>query len=868
MIYLRRYYDNYHDLSGTCRVSCSVMEYFHGITGLTDEQVGQLRKVYGWNKADPKSESQLNRLLKRAAGEPMLLLLIVTSVVYFFTGAFGEGGFMLGAILLVTLISIYQESRSKNALNALKSITQSKAKVIRNQRIEEIGSEELVPGDIFVIEEGFLVPADGFIDRCNDFSVNESILTGESLAVSKSLNAGNNSVFQGTLVMTGLAVCRATHTGSKTKVGQIGETIARVKEPQSPLEIQISDFVKKMAIGGVVIFVLILAINFANALSLRESLLRALTLAMSILPEEIPVAFATFMALGAWRLMQLGIIVKQTKTVETLGSATVLCVDKTGTLTKNEMSLAAFYVHPAGKTYEIDEQKEASGLIEIAMWASEPAPFDMMEKTLHHSYEKTGNSDLRSEFKMVHEYPLAGIPPMMTHVFASSNGSRIIAAKGAPEAILKVCHLEQPELEKIEEALNTMTGKGFRVLGVADAIHSHDPLPSDQHDFQFSFKGLIGFYDPPKENIPDVLHAFYKAGVAVKIITGDNTATTRTIAKQINFDGPEAVMEGEAVSKLTDEELSNTVRTINIFTRMYPEAKLRVIEALKKNKNIVAMTGDGVNDGPALKAAHIGIAMGKKGSEVAKQSSALILSNDDLEGLVHAIAMGRKIYSNLKKAIQYIISIHIPIILIVFIPLLLNWIYPAVFTPVHVVFFELIMGPTCSIIYENEPIEENVMNEKPRQFSKTFFRMSELAISIVQGVFITAALITIYWIAITSNASLEATTSMIFVTLVTANILLTLVNRSFHYSMIKTPAYENKLIPLIIAITMGLVILIFAIPSLSKFFRFAPLDVSQTITCIAAGMVSVLWFEVYKWIGRTSKHSVSRGTGLLHPTAR
>lgn len=831
------------------------MLHMNPVDGLTQEQVERARRIYGLNKIEISERNPFLQSLIRSFKDPMLILLILTSTIYFITGAYAEGIFMLSAIVVVSFISMYQESRSKNAIEALKKYSQPKAKVIREGKTLQVATEEIVPGDYFIVEEGEIIPADGNIVSANDFTVNESILTGESMPVGKSSTAAN-LVWYGTLVTSGRAICKTTATGIQTRVGQIGKSLQEIQEEKSPLQKQIENFVRGMAIVGSVIFVLIWLINYIKTSLVLDSLLKGLTLAMSILPEEIPVAFTTFMALGAWRLVQLGIIVKQTKTVETLGSATVICVDKTGTLTKNEMKLVKVYDAVSDITYDTNEFTKAESVITTAMWASEPIPFDPMEKALHSAYSDTHSIDQRPYNKMIHEYPLGGVPPFMTHVFENQNGQRIIAAKGAPEALLKLSKLSSAQSEKITKAFNEMANQGYRVLGVADCVDDLQALPENQTQFQFAFRGLVAFYDPPKENIQTVLANFYKAGLTVKLITGDTTVTAQTIARQIHFKGGDAFVTGEQIMKLSQEELQEKVNTVNLFTRMFPEAKLKVIEALKRNGQIVAMVGDGVNDGPALKAAHIGIAMGSKGSEVAKEASALVLSADDLSGMVEAVSMGRKIYNNLKKAIQYIISIHIPAILIVFLPLVLGWAYPAVFTPVHIIFLELVMGPTCSIIYENEPIEKNLMNEKPRAFTKTFFKWNELATSIIQGLAITAGLVFIYWYTLLLNNSLPLMTSMIFITLITANIFLTLINRSFHYSILTTIKYPNKLIPLIITITIFIVVLIFALPPLKTFFKFTMLSLSQFAICIVTGAISVLWFEIYKWRKRLIARSV------------
>ncbi|MPT33720.1 MAG: cation-translocating P-type ATPase, partial [Flavobacterium sp.] len=586
-------------------------------------------------------------------------------------------------------------------------------------------------------------------------------------------------------------------------------------------------------------------------------LLKALTLAMSILPEEIPVAFTTFMALGAWRLMRLGILVKQMKTVETLGSATVICTDKTGTLTENKMSLAKIYSFETDtiSDYSGNPNKDVSEIIRMAMWSSEPIPFDPMEIALHNAYRETHSHDERPDYTMAHEYPLGGKPPMMTHIFENTAKNRIIAAKGAPEAFLDCIPFNETQKKKITNAMQQLASNGYRILGVAEATFDGNQYPKQQQDFPFVLKGIVAFYDPPKKNIGEVLQQFYKAGIMVKIVTGDNAETTTAIARQIQFSGSENSLNGDELVRMDEQELQQRVQNTQVFTRMYPEAKLKIINALKAQGEIVAMTGDGVNDGPALKAAHIGIAMGKKGTEIAKQAASLILLEDDLSKMVTAIAMGRRIYTNLKKAIQYIISIHIPIILTVFLPLALGWIYPNIFSPVHVIFLELIMGPTCSIIYENEPMEANSMNEKPRPFSATFFNWKELFTSIVQGLGITAGIIGVYQFAVQNDYSENATRTLVFTTLIIANIFLTLVNRSFYYSVIRTLRYKNNMITWIILLTLLMLALMLFVPPLTSFFEFEQLSFPSLMLGSAIGFLSVIWFELVKGWKRSNDYN-------------
>jgi Ca2+-transporting ATPase len=822
------------------------------IKGLTNAQVEQSRAQNGSNSLNYQNKNSFLSSVIEMVKEPMFLLLVTATSIYFITGDYGNGVFMAIAIALVSTISLYQESKSRNAIEALEKLSQPKSKVIRDGAIIEVSSEEIVIGDVIQTEEGTFIPADGIIIQSNDFSVNESILTGESLSIFKNENSEDKNVYQGTIVESGLAICEVTAIGNKTQLGKIGKSLDTIVEEKTPLQKQMENFVKKMSFVGLVIFAFVWIINFSNSKDILDSLLKALTLAMSIIPEEIPVAFTTFMALGAWRLMKMGIIVKQIKTVETLGSSTVICTDKTGTITENKMSLAQWYILSSNTFFENSKElsNEEQELLCLSMWASEPIPFDAMEIALHEAYTESNIKEERNHFKLVHEYPLSGKPPMMTHVFENENGIRIIAAKGAPEAIIACSELSEEQKQHILLAMEAMSNKGFRVLGVGTTKFYGTDYPKTQQEFLFKFKGLVAFYDPPKENIKSVFETFYNAGIDVKIITGDNAVTTSTIANQVGFKNCDKVLNGDDLMAMDDLTLKTKVMETALFTRMFPDAKLKIIKALIDNNQIVAMTGDGVNDGPALKSAHIGVAMGKKGTEIAKQAANLILIDDDFGKMTDAIAMGRKIYINLKKAIQYIISIHIPIILIVFIPLALGWVYPNIFSPVHIIFLEIIMGPTCSIIYENEPMERNLMLEKPRPLTNTFFNLKEITISILQGLAITLGLLFTYQYSVNENCSESVTRTVVFLTLIASNIFLTLANRSFYYSVFTTLKYKNNLVLMIIVITIFITALLLAVPSFSHFFMFETVTIYQIGLSILTGGISVFWIEIYKGFKR------------------
>ena len=822
------------------------------LTGLSEKELQTSRNDFGFNRADNLQKSTWYTMLLEILKEPMLLLLIAVAIIYVIVGNYSEAIFMLGAIIAVSGISFYQDNRSKKALEALEKLNEPLSTVIRNSKVIRIPTHDIAVGDLCITEEGKMINADGEIVHSNDFSVNEASLTGESFSVFKSQETEDRKVYSGSLTVSGLAVFKVEKIGAETKLGKIGQSIQNIKGEQSPLQIQITKFVKWMAIIGIVVFLLVWAYSFWQSRDIIESLLVGLTLAMSILPEEIPMAFTTFMALGAWKLMREGIIIKRSSVVETLGSTTVICADKTGTITENSMHLKALFDYKSNNIFDEADfnSPELSELIGFAMWSSEPVPFDPMEKTLHQVYEQTQADDQRKNFQMIHEYPLEGKPPMMTHFFENGLGERIIAANGAPEAILASSNLSEIDKEILRRHISDFGKQGYRLLGVAKSNFEGTDYPEKQQDFNFEFLGFTVFYDPPKKNIQQVFKKIYDAGIKVKVITGDNADTTLAIARQAGIINETPTVNGAEFIHHTEPELIELTRKTTLFTRMFPEAKLKIVNAFKKDEEVVAMLGDGVNDAPALKAAHIGVAMGSKGTEIAKAAASLVITNDDLDKLITGIAAGRRIYANIKKAIQYIISIHIPIILTVSLPLFLGWIYPHIFTPVHVIFLELIMGPTCSIVYENEPMEKDTMQRKPRKMTETFLNWKELSISIIQGLTITAGVLFAYQFAVQKGSNEETTRAMVFTTLIFANVFLSLVNRSFVYSMFESFKYKNRLFPVIIGATLVLLFAILYIPIFAGFFHVTGLNFPEIGITFLIAATSVLCFEIYKWIKR------------------
>ncbi len=815
------------------------------ITGLSESDIPELRRQYGKNSFQLEKQRRLWHVLGAIIREPMFILLITACSVYFFIGQPTEGIMMLVAICFVTAISLYQDVRSSKALQALKKYTEPQVTVIRNSITKNIYSEDLVPGDVMLLEEGNNVPADATILQGNDLSVNESVITGESMPVEKHESTGNNFIYQGTTINTGKCYAIVTATGNNTILGKLGKTIDTISVSKTLLQNQVNRFVRHLAVFGIVAFLLIWLINYLKSGMPVQSLLFALTLAMAAIPEEIPVAFSSFMALGAWQLSKLGIITRQPQTIENLGAVNVICLDKTGTITENKMSVKTIYDYEKDTLTAADEVTEGSNVLKFASLASEKDPFDPMEKAIKEACQLYTHDRHYQQPDQVYEYPLQGTPPMMTHIY-EGNGFHIAAAKGALERILKVCKINEQNTNRVNAIATTQAQMGYRIIGVASAVHNEKEFPATQDEFTWKFEGLLCLYDPPKQHMPEVLKHFTDAHIDIKLLTGDFAETAVTICRQVGITGYLKYVTGEQVMQMPEAELKKTVEERSLFVRMFPEAKRVVVNALKANGHIVAMTGDGVNDAPALKTSDIGIALGKKGAEIARQAADLIITDDDLFKVVEAIKHGRKTFSNLKKAVRYIISIHIPIILTASLPLLLGWKYPNIFTPVHVIFLELIMGPTCSVFFEREPAEEQVMTLPPGKRSTSLFTQGELLISIVQGLLITVGVLWLYYFSMYLGDSINETRTLVFTTLIISNIFLTFTNRSFTENIFKTVHYRNNLTPWILLISLSFLAVLHLVPPVRAIFGLVPVHTAKLFLCVNIALLTVGWFEVYK----------------------
>ncbi|HOY94930.1 MAG TPA: cation-translocating P-type ATPase [Catalimonadaceae bacterium] len=823
-------------------------------SGLTQSEAAKLLIKVGPNTLFSAKKRNPFAIGFEVLTEPMLLLLMAAASLYFVLGQWNEGWMLVFAILIVASISFLQNLKSDNALVALGKMSSPKIKVKRDGQFVVLPVEEIVPGDLVNLEEGMNIPADGEVVSSNDLSINESQLTGESVPVAKEAGSG---IFAGTLIATGSLYFKATLTGHQTEIGKLGKSLVSIEKEKTYLQSQIDRFVTQMAWIGVGAFLVILGVNYFQSYNFIAALLQGLTIAMAMIPEEIPVAFASFMALGAVRLATMNVLAREPQTVESLGSATVICTDKTGTLTTEGMSVSHLVTPQENQAFPVttSPSEAISELLLYARLASEPEPFDAMEKAISDLYGQVSGEDF--DWNLVQEYPLEGKPPMMTHVYRNPADQLFVAAKGGMERILAVCLIPEVEAEKIRKVSLELSSQGYRILGVAKAaIPSDGNFPESQDDFKWTYLGLVALLNPPKPNAKDVVAGFYSAGISVKMITGDFSETASAIAGMVGISESQKVLTGDEVMAMPDKELEAQLHSVNVYARMFPDAKLRIVNTFKKMGEVVAMTGDGVNDGPALKSANIGVAMGKRGTEVARQAASLVLVNDDLMGMLDAISLGRKIYLNLKKAISYIVSIHIPIILSLAVPLVFGWEFVGIFSPIHIIFLELVMGPTCSIAFENEPAEPGIMKMPPRKLKDTFFSRKELVQNISQGLVISASVLIVYYLFMVTNRSETEVRTLVFTALVLSNIFLTLANRSFILSAFQTLFIPNRTLWWMLGITFGILLAALFVHPVQKLFQFSPVIFSDLLVCLLIVLPGVFWIEGLKFL-RRKKQAIS-----------
>jgi len=830
------------------------------LTGLSGDEAARRLAEEGPNELPTSKKRSIWAIVLEVVGEPMFMLLVGCGVLYLLLGDTKEAAMLMGFVFVVMGITIYQERKTENALEALRDLSSPRALVIRDGRQLRIPGREVVCGDIFLVSEGDRIPADAVLIWGINLSVNESLLTGESLPVRKvtaegrpeSIDMGRPGgeetphLYSGTLVVQGQGVALVKAIGIQTELGQIGKALQTVELEETALSRETGRTVRKLAILGFVLFAIVVLAYGATRGNWIDGILAGITLAMAMLPEEFPVVLTIFLALGAWRMSQKNVLTRRMPAIETLGAATVLCVDKTGTLTQNRMSVSRLSV--AGELYEaVGARVEVlpdkfHEIVEFAILASEKDPFDPMEKALtEFGHEHLINTEhLHDDWALVEEYALSREFLALSHVWMSSHADGafyVVAAKGAPEAIADLCHLDEAKTCGLMDEVSRMAADGLRVLGVAKAEYGVGDLPERQHDFEFELLGLVGLADPIRPAVPDAIGECYQAGIRVVMITGDYPGTAQHIAREIGLRPSDVVITGS--------ELREMVKTCCIFARMVPEQKLRLVEALKVNGEVVAMTGDGVNDAPALKAANIGIAMGGRGTDVAREAASLVLLDDDFSSIVRAVRQGRRIYDNLRKATAYIFAIHIPIAGLSLLPALFGW--PLVLLPVHVAFLELIIDPACSVVFEMEQEEADVMRRPPRDPAKPLFGAELMRIGIAQGLSVMAFVTAVYIISLflLDRGEMEAR-SLTFTTLVLANLGLILANRSWESTTMAGWRRPNPALKWVVGGAIVFLATVLSVPALRTLFHFTVLHPVDIAICFATGTLSIVWFEVFK----------------------
>ena len=808
--------------------------------GLTEQKVANRLKEEGYNELPSSKPRSIFTIAFEVIREPMFLLLLACGVIYLILGDLEEALVLLGFVLVVMGITLYQERKTERALEALRDLSSPRALVVRDGEVKRIPGREVVRDDILVLAEGDRVPADAAILSCTSLSTDESLLTGESAPVRKvaceevipetALPGGDDLpfVYSGTLVVQGQGIACVRATGPRTELGKIGKALQTVNIEVTPLQRETGRLVRYLACSGIFLCALVIIVYGLTRADWLNAFLAGITLAMAMLPEEFPVVLTIFLALGAWRISQKNVLTRRVPAVESLGAATVLCVDKTGTLTINRMSVTRVFARGgfySFKNHGSEPLPEAfHELVEFAILAGQNAPFDPMERALKKMGERyLGQTEhIHRDWVLVQEYPLSRSLLSLCHVWrAPGNNDYVIAAKGAPEAIVDLCHLEEAQTAEVAKQVQIMASDGLRVLGVAKSAFKKESLPGGQHDFPFEFVGLLGFSDPVRRGVQDSIKVCSMAGVRVVMITGDYPATAQSIAKEIGLAPPVDVITGSELDKMDDLTLQERIKSVNIFARVVPEQKLRLVNALKANGELVAMTGDGVNDAPALKAADIGIAMGARGTDVARESAALVLLDDHFSSIVQAVRLGRRIFDNLKRAIAYILAIHVPIAGLSLLPVFFKW--PLILSPIHIAFLELIIDPACSIVFEAEPEDADAMRRPPRNPKEPLFGKMLLMLSLLQGLSVLGIVLAVYLVALFYGQGEKDARTLAFTSLIVANLSLILVNRSWSQSALASLRKSNAALWWVAGGATAFLVLALYVPFLRSLFRFARL---------------------------------------------
>jgi Ca2+-transporting ATPase len=821
----------------------------HG--GLTSGEAAARSRQEGPNELPRTERRSVLRILVDVLSEPMLALLVGGGFVYLLLGDTVEAVVLATFASLSIVITVVQESRTERVLEALRDLTSPRALVIRNGQMVRIAGREVVRGDLVLLTEGDRVPADARLREASDLLVDESLLTGESVPVRKLGGAivegpqprpGGDDlpfVFSGTLVVRGAGAAEVTATGARTEIGRIGASLGGLEIEVPRLQVQTRRVVRIFAGVSAVVCLLVVMIYGLARGSWLDGLLAGIALGMSLLPEEFPVVLAVFMAMGAWRISRARVLTRRAAAIESLGAATVLCTDKTGTLTENRMRVAEIRLPDGSRHPPASSDEGVRELIEVAALASAAQPSDPMELAFH-----ALRNESRLPAVLVRSYPLRPELLTMTQVWrASGSSGSIAAAKGAPEAIAQLCRLNPLQTSQLLAAAEAMASEGLRVLGIARASWGSDELPDHQAGFQFALLGLVALADPLRSAVPEAIAQFRAAGIRVVMITGDYPATALAIARQAGI-AADTVLTGEEIARLGDELLRERVGTTSVFARIMPDQKLRIIEALKAKGQVVAMTGDGVNDAPSLKAAHIGIAMGGRGTDVAREAAALVLLDDDFGSIAAAVRLGRRIYDNPKKAVGFIFAVHVPIAGLTLAPLLLGW--PPLFGPVHIAVLEMVIDPICALVFEAEPEEEDVMRRPPRDPAAPLFTPGLVLWGLVQGGLTLAATAAAVFAAAERGMSPDEVRAVAFVSLVLALLALVFANRSYSPSLfgaLRRPS--AALVIVLVAVVVSVTAILLWAP-LRALFRFAPLHADDLAVAAGSAIAVFATLELLK----------------------
>jgi P-type Ca2+ transporter type 2C len=832
--------------------------------GLSDADARRRLAEDGPNELPVSKPRGVLRLLREVVTEPMFLLLVACGAIYMALGDRHEALMLMGFVFVVMGITFVQQRRTERSLEALRDLSSPRALVVRDGEAKRIAGREVVCGDIVLLAEGDRVPADMHLLESSNLSVDESLLTGESAPVLKQagpLREGIAAVpgaseparvFSGTLVTQGTGRARATATGERSALGRIGHSLRNIATESTPIQQETGRIVKRIAVVGLALAAMLAAAYWVVLGDWLHGLLAGLTLAMAILPEELPVVLTLFLGLGAWRLAREKVLARSIPAVELLGATTTLCVDKTGTLTANRMAVrrlwneeAEFDRLTAGQAALAEELHAA---LEYAVLASHRRAFDPMESAIQDAGQRllVDTEHLHADWTLVDDYPLSKEMLAMSRVWQSPDRrERLIAAKGAPEAIVDLCHLDAAVHKRIADQVLAMANEGLRVLGVARATFDAAELPGNQHDFEFEFLGLVGLEDPVRPDVPQAIAECHAAGIRVVMITGDHPATAISVARQVGLPVDGTVITGAELATLSDEALQARLADTHVFCRVQPEQKLRLVQAFRAHGEVVAMTGDGVNDAPALKAAHIGVAMGARGTDVAREAAALVLLNDDFSSIVTAVRYGRRVFANLRKAIVFVVAVHVPIVGLSIAPVLLGW--PMLLMPVHILFLQLIIDPACSVVFEAEPLEADAMKCRPRRPDARLFDAAAIARGLWQGVGLLALLLGTYAMARRTTGSDDIARALTFAVLVLSNLGLIHVNRFWSRAALRAGGPVNAAFGWITAATVVLLGVVLGITAIARLFAF----VTPTLPMLAAGvgvaMLALLWFEAVKW---------------------